>query len=1297
MMNNNGPASNFVLNTIESLAGLMTRSPDLENLRQILEQLTGEQWQRVSRDSDSDSRERSRNSLNTSDTTQRHGLNERHQLQGIDQVYISFPQYTPSSHIDSLQADGRSENRNARNRDARQTPRGLLQNLGHRITDYFSPSGRQDSETNVSENSEQNAVDDGSTSSRSPPSDGDGSPEESGEYLHDEPHHCRFPDGDVCFTVADLSHQLSWSSVRYSHKNNKRGNKVTYHSCIGRYECPVDGCDFAANSAQPKHMTGRPLCKGMCPDKALSQSTCIHHKAPLVHTGPCPAYWTREIHQPTEDNEHGMTTITHHKIITIGSHRMSIFQKGLQKSSKILSVPTKGQLHLFSSKVEGEEPVQSLHPALINTGHSSSERASNDRGGPRLRHFPRSTNPGKSVAKEESRYAHQTDSIEKWFKDDGTGNTYTQTITSRHSEVLGRHVATVMSISFGRKAAHYKRHFKAFILSLGYDTFEEFENGFDGNISDFSDAEFLGFRQAFMSVYGITDAESVDWERLYKFCLVHFQRSVERVKTNYSVVPHGRQEEFQEMVDVLCLKRQPRNNFLTQMLQEFPLTTNWIEWYLEHFRGALVFPAMRNGTIKGHGVDTNAGEVTGRWFKTRAYVRSEIRRPTLEEGLGIMFREGQTVQDDYSAELNGVRTGYGTRSSPRERAAKKTKRSATSVVRNIKSLLEKSFARLRDKEETGKRKQCREPYFNDGRSPDKGSQLVPKQKSRRLSKNRSPRANKTNVRGAQWAPRMVDVVNLAKAIPFQFQSGGVQYNNTCPLDSVLMCLYLNRKLGIVSVGLLETLVLHQTLNMIEAEQYTDARLFWLEHSKSELERYEVDSCSVQACPNDDLFSSNAIVNHVYNLTVCYDPESGTIQSALDDLFNTHSESMRSGCDVIGNSNEDSAVRFNKCKGHRRVRKKIVERPIILEIVTSRDHSSKATNDEREVTSGDQMELYITIQGERYKLVGALLNNEHHYRSITPLQGSFLRYDGILQNSKHVNYMKWLRPDECFGKGYRRKPYKAVVYWYVSCSHLSQETQLGGKTSRRKSKVSFDVKQFTEGEGEGKDLKEAIIRSQMCKGRAESPPTSYGGTVDLCNSIDSPGDGEDDDESSLKFSDKDDDESEDDDDYMIGRRAASDSQRIVERDEPDDDEEEEDAEVEEAGNNEDGEAGDIEPESNGVIDDCHPEVQRIQTFYSSAQEIPPQDIAGPPIFTLASHWGNEDDENAVLGLHESMAGILSNGSRGDDFFFLEEFPAVDFIVPDQTARGEVETFIRNSSFEGEPPRIFVHGNKLQSDR
>ena len=55
------------------------------------------------------------------------------------------------------------------------------------------------------------------------------------------------------------------------------------------------------------------------------------------------------------------------------------------------------------------------------------------------------------------------------------------------------------------------------------------------------------------------------------------------------------------------------------------------------------------------------------------------------------------------------------------------------------------------------------------------------------------------------------------------------------------------------------------------------------------------------------------------------------------------------------------------------------------------------------------------------------------------------------------------------------------------------------------KAAFDLKHLTGGESEEKELKEAIIRSHiMTKGRADTPKTSYGGTVNLCNSADSPG-------------------------------------------------------------------------------------------------------------------------------------------------------------------------------------------------
>lgn len=185
----------------------------------------------------------------------------------------------------------------------------------------------------------------------------------------------------------------------------------------------------------------------------------------------------------------------------------------------------------------------------------------------------------------------------------------------------------------------------------------------------------------------------MDWEHIYKFCLVHFQRSVERVKTNFAVVGHGRQDEFQKLVNVLLSDTTTEEEFLETvetMLRDFPHTRNWIRWYFEHSRGCLVFPAMQNGTIKGHGDTTNAQEDIGRWFKTRAMIRSNIKNPTLEEGLGIMLREGQTVQDEYSHELRGIRTAYGKRSNPiqreKARADKRSGRNKSKRSRSIETL-----------------------------------------------------------------------------------------------------------------------------------------------------------------------------------------------------------------------------------------------------------------------------------------------------------------------------------------------------------------------------------------------------------------------------------------------------------------------------------------------------------------------------------------------------------------------------------------------------------------------------------
>ena len=109
-----------------------------------------------------------------------------------------------------------------------------------------------------------------------------------------------------------------------------------------------------------------------------------------------------------------------------------------------------------------------------------------------------------------------------------------------------------------------------------------------------------------------------------------------------------------------------------------------------------------------------------------------------------------------------------------------------------------------------------------------------------------------------------------------------------------------------------------------------------------------------------------------------------------------------------------------------------QNPTILEVVTSEGNSGKR------VTTGGEMEMFITIHGERFQLIGAMLKNRAHWRSVIPVHGSFLRYDGILKNYRQINYMKWLRPDESFGAD--NGGYSALVYWYMPCERLSPQPQ-----------------------------------------------------------------------------------------------------------------------------------------------------------------------------------------------------------------------------------------------------------------
>ena len=80
------------------------------------------------------------------------------------------------------------------------------------------------------------------------------------------------------------------------------------------------------------------------------------------------------------------------------------------------------------------------------------------------------------------------------------------------------------------------------------------------------------------------------------------------------------------------------------------------------------------------------------------------------------------------------------------------------------------------------------------------------------------------------------MIDLTHAIPWQFEYEGVQYKNTCPMDSVLQLLYNMRTLKVLPeyVFNLDT-ALVDTLNLIGRGEFSLARHKWLSLSITELE------------------------------------------------------------------------------------------------------------------------------------------------------------------------------------------------------------------------------------------------------------------------------------------------------------------------------------------------------------------------------------------------------------------------------------------------------------------------------
>jgi len=643
------------------------------------------------------------------------------------------------------------------------------------------------------------------------------------------------------------------------------------------------------------------------------------------------------------------------------------------------------------------------------------------------------------IAKANISYAFETDTIENWIHDDKYPD-LSVTVTSVHSDLLGRHVPVMMSITFGRSKEHYQAHFYELIKSLEYKDWNEMKEKFPGNICDFSAGEKSGFILALKQLFPECEDELII-ENFYRFCIVHFKRTAERVKHCHALVPMQKQKQFQEHINTILSEDTTKETFLEEiktMKKAFPNLVDWIKWHLDNQRGQLIFPALAEGRIKGFGKDTNAQEGVGRWIKQSF----PGKHPTLEQCISHLYRYGLQVEWDCISHRQGELTRYGEQKDPIERS---------------------KDTETQSKRATAKARRQKRRQSSDARPPDDM-----RRNKKRLQKalvGRPP--NSKNI-----APCARNFVNMKHAIPWSYEYAGVKVTNTCPMDSPLMLLYLMRKFGVLSQDIFQwDITLTEALNHIDAGRFDEARDVWLMHllhesgshdfnltgttwdlwsdsavytSVCELFQLQVQTlfgpCKVKerkkskktilndSCPYNSSYSEETelatMARQDSHLTVNgYASRYDSLQAFFTAEFNSFGKRDKKG-NISSNVSCGSEItiygREHGCKGNRMKRSNLVNPPAILELVLY-------SHEEDYITSSLQFEHELEINEHRYMLGGALLFNGSHYRSVCVVHDRYLMYDGVGfgKASANRNLMRYLNADGKFGKGWAAKK-----LWYV---------------------------------------------------------------------------------------------------------------------------------------------------------------------------------------------------------------------------------------------------------------------------
>lgn len=220
---------------------------------------------------------------------------------------------------------------------------------------------------------------------------------------------------------------------------------------------------------------------------------------------------------------------------------------------------------------------------------------------------------------------------------------------------LNKHLVIYQAIIGGLETRYFTKYFESL--------FEHFEinlEKFMGVIMDFSSAQRKGFLEAYERAYFKTSQPLPDGRRFLKGCYMHWMQSVQRLVSNYAVIPREQSKQFLQLV--YTLRTTDSYPIYMQSILDlaisYPNCKKWLKWWLQPSNASMIFrcgsfqhPALLNHHVRTtNAVESYHGVLYG------LIVKEQSLSVSLRYILSFCKNDGRTL---FSFFEKGIKPSYG--------------------------------------------------------------------------------------------------------------------------------------------------------------------------------------------------------------------------------------------------------------------------------------------------------------------------------------------------------------------------------------------------------------------------------------------------------------------------------------------------------------------------------------------------------------------------------------------------------------------------------------------------------------